>query len=64
MAEDGDGQALPTVTGFAAKQTLAALRKQKIAIAPILRRAGLSERDFAAGDGKSLAPPHVGHRAG
>jgi hypothetical protein len=51
MAEDGIGQALPTVTGFAAKQAVAALRKHKIAIAPILRRAGLSEGDFEAGDG-------------
>jgi AraC-like DNA-binding protein len=51
MAGDGTGQALPTVTGFAAKQAVAALRKHKIAIAPILRRAGLSESDFEAGDG-------------
>lgn len=51
MADYGTGQALPTVTGFAAMQAVAALRKHNIAIAPILRRAGLSERDFEAGDG-------------
>jgi AraC-like DNA-binding protein len=51
MAEDGTGRALPTVSGFAAKQAVAALRKRQIAIGPILRRAGLSEHDLAAGDG-------------
>jgi hypothetical protein len=51
MADYGTGQTLPTVTGFAAMQAVAALRKHNIAIAPILRRAGLSERDFEAGDG-------------
>ena len=34
---------LPTVTGFAARQAIAALRKHNIATAPLLRRAGLSE---------------------
>ena len=55
-------QALPTVTGFAARLTIAALRKHKVAIAPMLRRAGLSEPDFedrqrripAASQGKIL----------
>jgi AraC-like DNA-binding protein len=41
--------ALSTVTGFAAKQAVAALRKRGVAIAPLLHRAGLSERDLAAG---------------
>ena len=48
VTEDGTGQLLPTVTGFAAKQAISALRKHNIATAPLLQRAGLSERDFAA----------------
>ncbi len=40
-------QALPTATGFSARLTIAALEKHNVAIAPILRRAGLSEHDFS-----------------
>ena len=36
----------PTVTGFAAKSAIAALRKHNIASQPLLRRAGLSEHAF------------------
>jgi AraC-like DNA-binding protein len=36
----------PTVTGFAAKSTIAALQKHNIASQPLLRRAGLSEHAF------------------
>jgi AraC-like DNA-binding protein len=39
-------QILPTATGFAARQTLAVLQKRNIEIAPLLRRAGLSEHDL------------------
>jgi AraC-like DNA-binding protein len=39
-------QVLPTATGFAAKQAIAALRKHHVEIAPLLRRAGLSEHDL------------------
>jgi AraC-like DNA-binding protein len=39
-------QALPTVTGFAVKCAVAALRRRNIASEPLLHRAGLSERDF------------------
>jgi AraC-like DNA-binding protein len=42
------------VTGFAARQAIAALRKHNIATAPLLRRAGLSEYDFARGDSSPL----------
>jgi AraC-like DNA-binding protein len=42
------------VTGFAARQAISALRKHNIATAPLLRRAGLSEYEFAAGDGDPL----------
>ena len=55
-------QPLPTVTGIAARLTIAALKKQNIAVGPLLRRAGLSEHDFdyrqqrisAASQGKFL----------
>jgi AraC-like DNA-binding protein len=39
---------LPTATGFAARQAVAALRKHNIAVEPLLQRAGLSERDIDA----------------
>jgi len=47
MTRDGTGQLLPTATGFAAKQAIAALWKHNVATAPLLHRAGLPERDFA-----------------
>ena len=47
-------QVLPTVTGFAAKQAISALRKNNIATAPLLQRAGLSEYDLAAGGSNPL----------
>ena len=46
MIDDTTRQVLPTATGFAAKQAIAALGKHKIDVAPLLRRVGLSERDF------------------
>jgi hypothetical protein len=49
MTADGNGQALPTVTGFAVRQAIAALRKHGVATPSLLRRAGLSEHEFAAG---------------
>ena len=54
MTEVGTKQVLPTVTGFAARQAIAALRKHNIATAPLLRRAGLSEYDFARRDSGPL----------
>jgi AraC-like DNA-binding protein len=54
MTSDGSGQVLSTVTGFAAKQAVEALQKHNVATAPLLHRAGLSERDPGAGDGTSL----------
>jgi hypothetical protein len=52
MTSGAAGRALPTVTGFAVVQAVAMLRKHNIAVAPLLRAAGLSEPDFgrAAGD--------------
>jgi hypothetical protein len=62
MAEENDQQVLPTATAFAAKQAVAFLRKRNVAFGPLLRRAGLSERDIddiparisAAAQGKFL----------
>jgi AraC-like DNA-binding protein len=42
--EDISGQVLPTATGFAARQAIAALRTHNIEVAPLLRRVGLLER--------------------
>jgi AraC-like DNA-binding protein len=52
MSEDGTGQTLPTVTGFAVTQAIAALQKRDIATAPLLRQAGLSE--LVIGDSNPL----------
>ena len=46
MTEERTRQALPTVTGIAARLTIKALGRHNVAIAPLLRRAGLSEQDF------------------
>ncbi len=46
MTEEKILQALPTVAGIAAKLTLAVLKKQNVALAPLLHRAGFSEHDF------------------
>jgi AraC-like DNA-binding protein len=62
MSEEGSRQTLPTVTGIAARLTIAVLKKQNIAVGRLLRRAGLSEHDFdghqqrisAASQGKFL----------
>ena len=50
MTEDETLQGLPTTMGFAAKQAIDALRRRKVATAPVLREAGISERDLAASD--------------
>jgi hypothetical protein len=46
VTEEGTWQTLPTVTGFAARRAIAALRKRKLPLTPFLQRAGLSERNF------------------
>lgn len=46
MAEERFGKALPTVTGYGARLAIAALKKHNVAIAPLLRRVGLSEDDL------------------
>ena len=48
MTGYGTGRPLPTGTGFAARQAFAVLRKHGVAAAPLLHRAGLSERDLVA----------------
>ena len=47
MAEETTRQVLPTATGFAAREAIAALRKHNVEIAALLRRAGLAEHDVA-----------------
>jgi AraC-like DNA-binding protein len=62
LTEHATQQVLPSATGFAARQAIAALRQQGIPIADMLRRVGLSEHDFddrqhrisAAAQGKLL----------
>ena len=62
MPEEPTREVIPTATGFAAKHAIAFLRKRDIALAPLLRRAGLSETDLekrpprisAAAQGKLL----------
>jgi hypothetical protein len=49
VAEEVTRQVLPTAMGFAAKEAIAALRDRRIEIAPLLRRAGLSEHEQSAG---------------
>ena len=46
VAEERIGQGLPTVTGYGARLAIAVLKKHNVAIASLLRRAGLSEDDF------------------
>jgi len=53
VTEETIRQVLPTTTGFAAKQAVAFLRRRDVAIAPLLRRAGLSEHDL------SKRSPHI-----
>ena len=44
--EDPIRPVLPSATGFAARQAIAALRQRNFAIAPLLQRIGLSEHDL------------------
>jgi AraC-like DNA-binding protein len=55
VTEEITRQVLPTATGFAARQAIAFLRKQNVAIAPLLRRAGLSELDLDNREGRISA---------
>ena len=48
MTEDASRHGLPTAMGFAAKNAIDALRRRNVATAPVLRAAGISERDLAA----------------
>jgi Arabinose-binding domain of AraC transcription regulator, N-term len=48
VTEDAIRQGLPTAVGFAAKHAIDALRQRNVAIAPVLRDAGISEHDLAA----------------
>jgi len=46
MTQETTRQVPPTATGFAARQALAAVRKRNITVEPLLRSAGLTERDM------------------
>jgi len=57
MTEEMPSQGLPTATGFAAREVLAALRRHNIATAPLLLRAGLSEHVLERGTEESNRLP-------
>ena len=44
MSQAANQPTLPTVTGFAARKLLAELHERNVALAPLLRRAGLKDR--------------------
>src|SRR5262249_44698965 len=46
VTEEPSRIALPSATGFAARQAIAALRKRNVPIAPLLKRASVSEGDI------------------
>ena len=50
VTEDASSHGMPTTMGFAAKQAIDALRRQNVATGPVLRAAGISERDLAESD--------------
>jgi AraC-like DNA-binding protein len=58
VAEKTTRQVLPTATGFAARQAIAMLRKHHVEIAPLLRRAVLSEHDLALAEGDGNPASH------
>jgi AraC-like DNA-binding protein len=58
VAEETTRQALPTATGFAARETIAILRKHHIATTPLLHRAGLSEHGLARAADESNSATH------
>ena len=51
-------EGLPTATGFAAKEAIAALRKHYVEIAPLLRRASLSEHDLTLAENDGNPTSH------
>jgi len=59
VTEERLRHALPTVTGIAARLTLAVLKKQNVAVGPLLRRAGLSEHDFDGRQHRISAASHA-----
>jgi AraC-like DNA-binding protein len=55
VTEETTRQVLPTATGFSARQALAALQSRGVAVDPVLRRVGLSERDLDNRQGRISA---------
>jgi AraC-like DNA-binding protein len=55
VTEETTRQILPTATGFSARLAIAALRNRSVGVDPLLRRVGLSERDFDNRQGRISA---------
>jgi AraC-like DNA-binding protein len=55
VTEEMTRQVLPTTTGFSARQAIAALQNRGVAVEPVLRRVGLSGRDFDDRQGRISA---------
>ena len=55
MTEETTRQVLPTATVFAARQAIAALQNHDVTVDQLLRRVGLSERDFDNRQGRVSA---------
>jgi AraC-like DNA-binding protein len=58
VAKETTTQVLPTATGFAAREAISMLRKHHVEIAPLLRRAGLSEHDLALAEADGSPTGH------
>ena len=59
MTEEMPPQILPTATGFAAREVLAALRKRNIATAPLLLRVVCRNTDLCGLRMKAMASPNL-----
>jgi hypothetical protein len=55
VTEETRRELLPSATGFAARQAIAALRERNVPVAPLLMRAGISEGDIDNGQGRISA---------
>jgi len=55
VTEETSRIALPSATGFAARQAIAVLRKNNIPVTPLLKRAGISEYDIDNREGRISA---------
>ena len=58
MVKETTRQILPTATGFAAREAIAALRKHHVEPGPLLRRAGISEHDLTLAESDTSPTSH------